>query len=318
MRKIWHNGKILNETEAKISVYDSALMFGDMVFEMTRSFNKKHFKLRDHLERLYRSMQYVHIDCGMTIENMQKACHELTEANESEFMNDDEHRLMINVSRGILSIYSGVIGLKEGPNVMITDFPLRWTVAGFGRLYDEGINAVVTSQRAIPAKYLEPKIKHRSRLYLQMANIEASQMRGKDNWALLLDGCGAVAEGSGDNFFIIKNEILYTPEGRNILRGISRNYVFELCKKHNITCQEKNIEPYDVLDADEAFMTGTPFCILPVCRFNNQIIGTGKMGLLTQAILKWWSDSVGIDIVYQIKNWNNESNGNITPYQFRA
>ena len=317
MRKIWHNGKILDETEAKISVYDSALMFGDMVFEMTRYFNKKHFKLREHLERLYRSMKYVHIDCDMTIEQMERACHEVTIANENEIELNDEHRLMINVSRGILSIYSGVTGLKDGPNVMITDFPLRWTVSGFGRYYDEGINAVITNQRAIPAKYLEPKIKHRSRLYLQMANIEAAQMRGKNNWALLLDGCGNIAEGSGDNFFIIKNEILYTPEGRNILRGISRDYVFEICRKHNIECLEKNIETYDVLDADEAFMTGTPFCMLPVCKINSRPIGTGKMGLLTQTLLRWWGESVGVDIAGQIKGWNSDNNDSVTPYRFK-
>lgn len=317
MRKIWHNGIFLPETEANVSVYDSAVMFGDMVFEMTRSFNKKHFKLHEHIERLFRSMKYVRIDCGLTKNQIINACHEVVKVNEeeSDFEPDDEHRLMISVSRGILSIYEDVLGLIKGPNVMITDFPLKWTVAGFGKYYDEGINAVITNQRAMPARYIDPKVKHRSRLYLQMANIEASQYKGKNNWALLLDEDGFVAEGTGDNFFIIKDEVLYTPEGRNILRGISREYIFELCRKHNIKCCEKNIEPYDIIDADEAFMTGTPFCILPVCRLNNQPIGAGKPGLLTNTLINWWSESVGVDIVYQIKNWEKTKNG-MTPYEF--
>jgi branched-chain amino acid aminotransferase len=164
---------------------------------------------------------------------------------------------------------------------------------------------------------LEPKIKHRSRLYLQMANIEAANIKGKNNWPLLLDEDGFIAEGSGDNFFIIKNEILYTPEGRNILRGISRDYIFEICRKHNIECLEKNIEIYDVLDADEAFMTGTPFCMLPVCRINGCPIGIGKTGLLTLTLLRWWGESVGVDIAGQIKGWNSDNNDSMTPYQFK-
>ena len=92
-----------------------------------------------------------------------------------------------------------------------------------------------------------------------MANIEASMFKGKNNWALMMDTDGFIAEGSGDNFFIVKNGVVITPEGRNCLVGISRNYVFEVCKELGIECIEKNIEPYDIYTADEAFMTGTPF-----------------------------------------------------------
>ena len=127
------------------------------------------------------------------------------------------------------------------------------------KLFDEGINAVITPQKVIPSKYMDPKIKNRSRLYYLMANIEASQFKGKNNWALMLDEDGFVAEGSGNNFLIIKDGTVISPEGRNMLRGISRSYVMEtLCKKMKIPVIEKNIEPYDVYNADEAFMTGTP------------------------------------------------------------
>lgn len=95
-----------------------------------------------------------------------------------------------------------------------------------------------------------------------MANIEASQVEGDNNWALLLDPDGFVAEGTGDNFFIIKNDTVISPEGRNILRGVSRAYVMEELCPLGLCMIEKNIEPYDVYTADEAFMTGTPFCML--------------------------------------------------------
>jgi branched-chain amino acid aminotransferase len=96
-----------------------------------------------------------------------------------------------------------------------------------GKLFDSGINAVITSQRAIPASLMDPKIKNRSRLFYLMANIEVSQYSGENNWALMLDTDGFISEGTGDNFFMIKNGVIYTPEGRNILRGISRNYIID-------------------------------------------------------------------------------------------
>ena len=301
-RVVYFNGELIPETEAKISIYDSALMFGDMVFEMTRSFNKKQFKLREHLERLYSGLKILRIPLDMTIDEMEKACHQTVEANNHLFGADDEHRLMIDVSRGLLGIYQNNVALPKGPNVIIADFPLRWTVAGMGHLFDKGINAVITSQRALPASLLDPKIKNRSRIHYLMANIEASQVEGEDNWALLLDPDGFIAEGTGDNFFTIKDGVIYSPEGRNILRGISRDYVMkELAPQLGIAVVEKNLDPYDVYTADEAFMTGTPFCMLPVTRINGDKIGDGQVGPVFQRVLDAWSANTGVDIAGQIK-----------------
>ena len=321
-RVVWYNGKLIPESEAKISIYDSALMFGDMVFEMTRSFNKVQFKLREHLERLYASIKYVRIPLEISMNQMEKFCCETIEANDPYFQKDDEHRLMIDVSRGILSIYQGIVGAHKGPNVVIADFPLRWTVAGMGKLFDVGINAVITSQRAIPAQLLEPKVKNRSRIHYLMANIEVSNYEGENNWALLLDPDGFIAEGTGDNFFIVKNGVIVTPEPRNILRGISRAYIFELAQKLGLPCIEKNIEPYDVITADEAFMTGTPFCIMPVSSLNNSSIGTQPMGNITRQLLDAWSSEVGVDIVGQIKKWDSargaQTASGPSPYSFKT
>jgi len=321
-RVVFMNGKLVPEADAKISIYDSALMFGDMVFEMTRSFGKKQFKLREHLERLYAGIRILRIPVGMTLEQMEKHCYATIEANDHLFQSDDEHRLMIDVSRGTLGIYQGVHGLHRGANVIIADFPLRWTVAGMGVLFDSGINAVITSQRAIPGHLLDPKIKNRSRIHYLMANIEASAIAGDNNWALLLDPDGFIAEGTGDNFFIVKNKIIISPEGRNILRGISREYVMrELAPQLGLTAIEKNIEAYDVYTADEAFMTGTPFCMLPVTKLNGTAIGDGKVGALFKTLLAKWSQNVGVDIEKQIKDWNGvdapEDTDAPTPYRFK-
>ena len=167
-RKVYINGIFVPEHEAKISIFDSALMFGDMVFEMTRSFNKEQFRLREHLERLYLGIKILHIPISMTIDEMEKACYETIEKNEPVFEEHDEHRLMINVSRGPLGIYSDVFDGKLEPTVVIADFPLKWTVASMGQLFEQGINAVIPSLRAIPATLMDPKIKNRSRIFYQI------------------------------------------------------------------------------------------------------------------------------------------------------
>ena len=237
-RVVYFNGEFVPEDQAKISIYDSALMFGDMVFEMTRSFNKEQFKLREHLERLYYGLKILRIPLTTSLDEMEQLVYKTIEKNDPNFQEDDEHRILIDVSRGMLSIYQNALGGHKGPNLVIADFPLRWTVAGMGKMFDEGINLVITSQRAIPASLLDPKIKNRSRLYYLMANIEASLFEGENNWALLLDTDGFITEGTGDNFFLVKKGVVYTPEGRNILRGISRAYIFDLCKQLKIECVE--------------------------------------------------------------------------------
>lgn len=323
-RKVFFNGKFVDESEAKISIYDSALMFGDMVFEMTRSFNGVQFKLHEHIDRLFDGLKIFRINPEISKQDLIDICHETIEVNRPFFAENDEHRLMIDVTRGPLSIYQSVEGLNNEPNVIVADFPLRWTVHGMGKLFVDGINAVITSQRAIPGYLLDPKIKNRSRVHYLMANIEASLFSGSNNWALMLDPDGYIAEGSGDNFFIVKDGVIISPEGRNMLRGISRDYILKtLSKELDIPAIEKNIEPFDVYTADEAFMTGTPFCLLPVCSLNAVPIGKGKPGQVYKALLEKWSNNVGVDIAAQIRAWDeshltikDKMNG-ISPYSFK-
>ena len=122
-RTVYFNGTLIPESEAKISIYDSALMFGDMVFEMTRSFKKKQFKLQEHIERLYAGLKILRIPMTMSPGELENACQQTIDANDHLFTQDDEHRLMIDVSRGILGIYHGIQGLHKGTNVIIADFP---------------------------------------------------------------------------------------------------------------------------------------------------------------------------------------------------
>ena len=318
-RTVFFNGKFIEEKDAKISIYDSALMFGDMVFEMTRSFNKKQFLLDEHIDRLLSGLKILRIKIKYSKKNLIDICEETVLRNIKSMEKDDEHRLMIDVSRGLLGIYENTQNAEKGSNVIVADFPLKWTVKGMNKLFKNGINSVITSQRAIPSMYMDPKIKNRSRMFYLNANIEASLFKGENNWALLLDHNGYVAEGTGNNFFIIKDEKIFTPKGVHALRGITRKYVIDLCREEGISVLETDIEPFDVYNADEAFVTATPFCMLPVVSLNGIKIANGKRGKIFNKILNSWSKKVKLDIEKQIVSWNKTSRetNKITPYKFK-
>lgn len=320
-RVVYFNGDLIPESEARISIYDSALMFGDVAFEMTRSFNKKQFKLREHIDRLMASVKWLHIPLETSADEVEEACQRVIDANEPLFAPDDEHRLMINVTRGLLGIYANRVNAPAGTNLIIADFPLRWTVQDSAHLYSEGIDIVVPSQRMIPASLLEPKAKNRNRIHYLLANVEVSNYTGKNAWALLLDPDGFLSEGTGSNFLLVKDGTLYSPEPRNILRGISRAYVIELAAELGIPFQERNLEPYDLMTADEAFFTCTPFSIVPAVKFCGRNIGDGRIGPIYRRLVEQWGRNVGVDIIAQIQAYAAANRGarseGATPYQFK-
>lgn len=311
-RLVYLNGEFVPEKDARISIYDSALMFGDMVFEMTRSFNGQQFLLRQHLERLYRGVKMLRIPIKETIAEVEALVHKTMEMNQPAFLPTDEHRMLVNVSRGPLSIYKMIFDGKLEPTVVIADFPVKWTVAPLAHLFDDGIHAVTPSQRAIPAQLLEPKIKNRSRLHYMIANLQVSLVDDPNAWALLLDPDGFVAEGTGSNFFIVSGGKLLTPEPRNILRGTRRGYLLELAQELGILTVETNIELYDVINAEEAFFTSTAFSMLPCTKINGLTIGDGKMGPVFKRLLAAWSEDVGVDIMAQTKSFAAEVGGTLS------
>lgn len=295
-RTIYLNGRFLPESEARISVYDSALLFGDSVFEMTRSFNGETFKLDEHIVRLRHSMAALNIpDICLGEREWQHLCMDVIAENDHG--PGEEHRLLIMVSRGPLGCYKEAVD-HVGPTVCITDFPLRWTVVGFGRWYDGGVHAVVPFQRQIPSRLVDAKIKHRSRLHFACANQQVLQLNDPDAWALLVDEDGYLTEGTGANVVVVREGQLYTP-AHNCLRGISLDTVREF---EDVI--DANLTPYDLMTADEAFFTGTPFCIMPITTFNGRPIGDGKVGDVTTSLLCDWSDDVDVDIVGQIHAWD--------------
>lgn len=305
-RKVYVNGEFVPEVDAKVSIFDSALMFGDMVFEVTRSFNGKPFRLRDHLERLYVGLKTLEIDCGMTIDEMETVTIETVEINRPCFSEGQDFQIMHDVSRGPLSFYQSVFPEGVRPTVTINCWPLTGHLAAFADSYETGVHAVIPPQRSVPARLIDPKIKNRSRIYYQVANMQAQKVDPKA-WALLTDEDGFITEGTGANFFLVKKGELFTPEPRNILRGVTRQAILELAAELGVRCHERNLEPYDVMTAEEAFFVSTPFVLMPVTRFNGHPVGVGAVGSTTHRLLGAWSEMVGIDIVAQAKRYAEEA-----------
>ena len=321
-RVVYVNGEYVPEHEAKVSIFDSALMFGDMVFEMTRSFNQVQFKLRDHLDRLYAGIKMLKIPIDMSIDEMEQAVYDTIETNGPAFSESDEHRVMIDVTRGVLSMYARVFGGKTPPNVIISVFPFKWTIAPLTPLYDSGVHAVIPSQRTIPADLLEPKIKNRSRMHYLLANLDVSLVDDPAAWALLLDPDGFIAEGTGSNFFLVKDGALYTPEPRNVLRGTRRKHTMKLAREIGIEVVERNLNAYDAITADEAFFTSTAFTLMPCVKVNGGVLGDGKMGPVTSRIVGAWNDLVGLDFIAQARGYLAEMGADAykgtTTYRFGA
>lgn len=299
-RSVWINDKILPESEARISVYDSAFMFADVPFEMMRSFNGQPFKLREHMERLLRSCDALEVPIKYSVDDLMLAHFNVVLENRNSY--DEEFRTMVNVSRGILPKYK-FMGLDMNPWVMFTCFALKDIIGWDAHtIYEKGVRVVIPAQRTLSAKQIDPKIKHRSRIHFKMADREA-QRTDPVAWSLLLDEDGFIAEGSGSNIFLVKNGELFTPEPRNILRGISRQMVMDLTRQIKREMFVRNLEPYDIYGADEAFFTNTPYSIVPIIRVNGHCIGNGKPGKMTKYLTYKWGESVKCDFVEQAKRW---------------
>lgn len=296
-RKVYLNGEYVPETEARISIFDSALMFGDMVFDMTRTYRQQPFRLRHHLERTFAGLRYLGIDCGMTIDEMETVTLRTLELNLAA-LDGAEAQIMHNISRGPLGVYRSVFGGRLRPTIAINCWPYWWHLAPYGPMYRAGVHAVIPSQHSVPAHLIDPKVKNRSRVYYQMANLQAQRV-DPNAWALLTDERGLITEGTGSNFFIVRKGKALTPPGRNILLGVTRGAVIELLERMGLPVLEQEFDVYDAMNADEAFFTATSFAIMPCTRLNGSPLGQGCPGPLTQRLITAWSEMVGVDIVAQ-------------------
>ena len=307
-RIVYFNGDFIPESEARVSIFDSALMFGDMAFEMTRTYKHNSFCLDEHLQRLYASLRLLEIDCGLSVDEMKQISMETLDRNLSTETDDVDWQIMHNVSRGPLPIYRTVFPQGLVPTVTVNCWPLVPLLGSMAEKIRSGVQLVVVSQQALPAQLIDAKAKTRSRMHYQMAILQAA--RTGDTWGVLLDPDGFLAEGPGWNLFIVREGILLTPEPRNILLGVSRATVIKLANQLGIEVCECNLGRYEALQADEIFCTSTPFSTIHVNRFEGQLVGDGTPGPIFTQLLNAWQEMVGVDFITQaqlyedrLENW---------------
>ncbi|MCE5239204.1 aminotransferase class IV [bacterium] len=304
--QIYFNGEFEPLSEARLSIFDHGVMLGDMVYEMTRTFAHKPFMLDAHLDRLMASCRFTGINPGLSRQEVEEVSLRLLALNEPFVEPEVDLFIRHDISRGTMAHYERCVLPPQKPTapgqatVIIACIPLIEYLGRAAAYFDGGLHAVVPPQQAIPARYLDPKCKTRSRLHYQMANLQARRL-DPEAWAVMVDEHGHIAEGTSSNFHIVKNGAIYTSQGRNVLRGCSRQYVARLADQLGIPCHEANIEPYDVLNADEAFFTASSYCLCPATRFNFQPIGDGQVGPVVKSLLRQWSENVGVDLVAQAK-----------------
>ena len=295
------NGKFIPQSEAKLPVYDAGIVMGATVTEMIRTFDHKPFKLEEHIARLYRSMRYARFEVELTQEEMLAATLKVIERNADLLPKSKELGIVQFVTAGTFSVYAGSAGGGEKmvPTVCIHTFPLPLFL--WAKQFETGLHAVTPSNRHIPPQCIDPKMKYRSRLHFWLAEQEAKNV-DPNAATLLLDLDGNVTEFSGGNILIVKDGTIISPTTRNILPGISRQTVIELASELQIPFSEEDFQVYDVCNADEAFESTTPFCLLPVTKINNIPIGNGKPGAICFRLLDRWGEKVGLDILRQIQD----------------
>jgi branched-chain amino acid aminotransferase len=274
MTKVYINGKLYDKADAKISVYDHGLLYGDGIFEGIRVYDGKVFRLRQHVDRLYDSAQGIKLVIPMSREQMAEAITSTVKAN-------DKRNGYI---RAIVTRGAGTLGLDPrkttDPQVIIIVDDISLYPA---ELYENGMEIVTVSTIRNHPNALSPRIKSLNYLNNIMAKMEAIQAGCLE--ALMLNHEGQVAECTGDNIFIVKRGVLKTPPtDAGILEGVTRNTVMELARAANIPVEESSLTRLDVHTSDECFLTGTAAEVIPVVKCDGRQIGSGKPGPITKQL----------------------------------
>lgn len=297
-RVAWFNGRIMPEGEVMIPYRDRSWKYGDGAFDMTRTFDGAIFRLKEHVDRFYRSLRYVQIDPGLSPAEMIRITEEVVERNEHLRAPHGDWWISQRISRGVDAV--GDEGWDDtGPNLVIdcTPLPLKARAA----MYRDGGDVITTTARRTAPSMLSPRAKMNNYLNMFIAGQPVKAI-SPDAWPVMLDEAGNIAEGVGCNVFVVEDGALRTPREHYVLPGVSRQMTMDLAAKLGIPCREADIDMFDAANADEIFLTATSLCILPVRSFNGAPVGgkawTGT-GPVTQRLIDAYVAEVGCDFVQQ-------------------
>ena len=296
---VYLSGKLIPESQAGLKVYDAGIVLGATTTEMTRTFGKELFRIEDHVDRLFRSLKYMDLDIGLSRQDVIELSVEVTTKNAALIAEDAELGLIHFVTPGEFSAYAGSAAGQQSmkPTVCMHTFPMPFQL--WAEYFRTGIHVITPSTRHVPPQCVDPKMKNRSRMHWYLADRE-THLSDPKAITLLLDLEGNITETSGANFLIVRDGKVYSPTLRNILPGVSRRQVIEICTEEGIEFLEQDLQIHDVANADEAFLSTTPYCMAPCTRINGIQIGNGTPGPIYHRLIGAWSKKVGLDVVKQV------------------
>jgi len=273
--KVFIDGKYYPKSEAKISVYDHGLLYGDGIFEGIRVYDGNIFKLDAHIERLYESAKTIMLNIPMKIDEMKKACAEAVRTNG---LRDAYLRVM--VTRGLGDLGLDPRKCKKASVIIIVDnikmFDQKW--------YKNGLEVAIVSTTRNFADALSPKVKSLNYLNNIMAKIEANNVNAAEG--IMLNTNGYVTEGTGENLFIVKKGIVRTPPTYDgALEGVTRNAIIDIVNALGMKCEKKTLTRHDLYNADECFLTGTAAEVMPVVKIDGRVVRDGKPGPIYKKLL---------------------------------
>jgi len=273
--KIFIDGKYYDERDAKISVFDHGLLYGDGVFEGIRAYNRRVFRLKEHIDRLFYSAKAILLEIPMSPAEITNAV--LDACRENKIRNG---YIRLVVTRGVGTLGLNPRSCKRSSVIIIADSIQLYPP----ELYRQGMDIVTVPTTRNLHSALNPAIKSLNYLNNILAKIEANNAGVEE--AVMLNAEGFVAECTGDNLFIVKNGELFTPPlSAGALYGITRQTVIDLARDTDLKVSEPNLTRYDLFCADECFLTGTGAEIVPVVKIDGRVIGTGKPGAITRKLV---------------------------------
>ena len=293
------NGEYVPVSQCKISVMDIGVTSGASVTDMTRTFNHQLFRLEEHVDRFFAAAKHNYLKIPHSKEEVCEISRKLIELNK-EVYPECEFGMCYYVTPGVSYVYAGsaVPAGPLQPTYCQHVFPLPFTA--WKEYYINGAKLVTSPIPHIPPQCISPRGKHRNRLHMQVGGGIVGAL-DPTAMPIYMDQFGNITETGGSNFVIYKDGVVYSPKRRNILWGISLQTTKELVEAMGIPFVEEDIMIYDVVNADEAWITTTPYCLAPVTKFNGQPIGDGTNPLF-HTILKAWGNMVGKDLWDEIVN----------------
>lgn len=299
------NGRFVAERDARLSIYDTGLLMGDIAFEVTRTVRQRPFRLADHIDRLFHTLRQLRIDPQLTPDEVREATLETLSRNLPTAGPDVDWNIIHNVSRGPSPQFADAFAADEfRPTVVISCYPLTAKIASLAPSYESGVELVVPPQPSLPHSLLDSSIKTRSRLHYQLANLQAESLRPGSTTALV-DPEGFLTEGTSGNLFVVRGGRLETPLPRNILPGVTRHLVLELAERLAIPARECDLTPAEAERADEMFVTSTTIGILHARALNGHPFGSGASGPVTARLRSALHAEVGLDFAAQAREYAN-------------